>query len=73
LDAEKLKLFGSSGVRGVVNLELNPDLLVKMGIAIVTHSKAKRIIIGRDTRVSGLVFENALVSGILAGGANVRV
>jgi phosphoglucosamine mutase len=72
LDVEVLKLFGSSGVRGVVNLELNPMLLAKIGVAVVTYSKAKKIIIGRDTRVSGLVFENALVSGLLAGGANVN-
>mgnify|MGYP005851074391 CR=1 FL=1 len=66
------KLFGSSGVRGLVNVDLTPILATKIGLAITTFSKAKKILVARDTRVSGLMFENALVSGLLAGGANVN-
>jgi phosphoglucosamine mutase len=68
----KSKLFGSSGVRGVVNVDLTPTLVAKIGLAVATFSKAKNILVARDTRVSGLMFENALVSGLLAGGANVN-
>jgi phosphoglucosamine mutase len=43
-----------------------------MGLAIATFSEAKRVLVARDTRVSGLMLENALVSGLLAGGANAN-
>jgi phosphoglucosamine mutase len=65
------KLFGSSGVRGVVNVDLTPLLAVKIGLAVATFSKAKKVVVARDTRVSGLMLEDALVSGLLAGGATV--
>ena len=66
------KLFGSSGVRGLVNVSLTPLLAAKIGLAIVTFYKAKKILVGRDTRVSGLMLQNALVSGLLAGGTRVN-
>jgi phosphoglucosamine mutase len=59
-------------VRGLVNVDLTPILAMKIGLAITTFSKAKKILVARDTRVSGLMLENALVSGLLAGGANVN-
>jgi phosphoglucosamine mutase len=65
------KLFGSSGVRGLVNVDLTPILTAKIGLAVVTFSKAKRVLAARDTRASGSMLENALVSGLLAAGANV--
>ncbi|MEM3596849.1 MAG: phosphoglucosamine mutase [Candidatus Bathyarchaeia archaeon] len=65
------KLFGSSGIRGIANVDLTPMLAVKVGLAIANFSKAKKVLVARDTRVSGLMIENALVSGILAGGADV--
>jgi len=67
----KSKLFGTSGVRGLVNVDLTPILAAKVGLAVVTFSKAKKVLVARDTRVSGLMLEKALVSGLLAGGANV--
>lgn len=68
----KSKLFGSSGVRGLVNVDLTPVLVAKIGLAVSTFSKAEKILVGRDTRVSGLMVENALVSGLLAGGVKVN-
>ena len=68
----KLKLFGSSGVRGLVNVGLTPVLAAKIGLAVATFSKAKWVLVARDTRVSGLMLENALVSGLLAGGAEAK-
>jgi len=59
-------------VRGIVNVDLTPVLAAKIGLAVVTFSKAKRVLVARDTRVSGLMLENALISGLLAGGAHVR-
>jgi phosphoglucosamine mutase len=64
------KLFGSSGVRGLVNVDLTPILAAKIGLAVVTFSRAKRVLVARDTRASGLMLEHALVSGLLGGGAN---
>jgi len=65
-------LFGSSGVRGLVSVDLTPILTNKIGLAIATFSKMKKTLVARDTRISGLMLENALVSGLLAGGANVN-
>ena len=68
----KPKLFGSSGLRSVVNVGLTPILATKIGVALTTFSKATKVLVGRDTRVSGLVIEDALVSGLLSGGGNVE-
>lgn len=68
----KSELFGSSGVRGLVNVSLTPVLAARIGLAVATSSKPKKALVGRDTRVSGLMLENALVSGLLAGGVRVN-
>lgn len=65
------RLFGSSGVRGLVNADLTPQLACKVASAVVTHAKAKRAIVARDTRVSGDLIESALVSGLLSCGVDV--
>jgi phosphoglucosamine mutase len=67
----KSKLFGSSGIRGLANVEVTSALAVKIGLAVAKFSKAGRVLVARDTRVSGLMLEDALVSGLLAAGANV--
>ena len=69
------RLFGTDGVRGIANKELTPELafnLGKAGIFVLSReSKRPTIIIGKDTRVSGDMLENALTAGILAVGGNV--
>jgi phosphoglucosamine mutase len=65
------KLFGSSGVRGLVNVDLTPVLACKVGFAVASHAKARKALVARDTRVSGSMLEDALVSGLLAGGVDV--
>jgi len=65
------KLFGSSGLRGVVNKDLTPVLAVKVGLALGAFTSAGRICVARDTRLSGSLIENALVSGLLACGSKV--
>ncbi len=64
------RLFGSSGVRGVVNLDLTPELAEKIGVTTVMFSHARRVLVARDTRLSGEMLENALSSGLLAAGAD---
>jgi phosphoglucosamine mutase len=66
------KLFGSSGVRGVVNDDLTPLLAAEVGLAVATFSKANKAVVARDTRVSGLMLESGLVSGLISGGTNVE-
>lgn len=69
------RLFGTDGVRGVANSELTPELAFHLGKAgaFVLRKENKRpvIVIGKDTRVSGDMLENALTAGILAVGGNV--
>ena len=59
------KLFGSSGVRGLANVDLTPQLACKVGLAVAAYAKAKKAVVARDTRVSGSMLEDALVSGLL--------
>jgi phosphoglucosamine mutase len=67
------RLFGSSGVRGLVNVALTPQLACKVGLAVATCANAKHAVVGRDTRVSGPMLEDALVSGLVAAGADVSL
>ena len=73
------RLFGTDGVRGIANKELTPELAYKVGRAgayVLTceTSHRARIVVGKDTRISGDVLENALIAGILSVGAEaVRV
>lgn len=69
------RLFGTDGVRGVVNDFLTPELAYHLGRAAAVHfSKEKEhpvFLIGRDTRLSGSMLECSLASGICAAGGNV--
>lgn len=68
-------MFGTDGVRGVANRDLTPDLAFKLGRAgafILARDNANtRIVIGRDTRISGDMLEAALVAGICSAGVDV--
>jgi len=65
------KLFGSSGVRGLTNVDLTPQLACKVASAVAAHAKAKKVVVGHDTRVSGSMLQEALVSGLLSSGTDV--
>lgn len=69
------RLFGTDGVRGVANQDLTPELAFKLGRAgahVLTDGHSKpRILIGKDTRVSGDMLEAALSAGITSVGADV--
>jgi phosphoglucosamine mutase len=54
-----------------VNADLTPMLASQIGMAIATHSKAKKALVAHDTRTSGPMLENALVSGLTSCGVNV--
>ncbi|MCW3995027.1 MAG: phosphoglucosamine mutase [Candidatus Bathyarchaeota archaeon] len=71
-DADSMaKLFGSSGVRGLANIDLTPLLANKVALAVATYAEAKKAVVARDTRLSGQMLENALVSGLVACGSDV--
>lgn len=69
------RLFGTDGVRGIANKELTPELafnLGKAGAAVLSRDGKRPVfVIGRDTRLSGDMLENALTAGILAVGGHV--
>lgn len=71
------KLFGTDGIRGVANKELSTDLAYKTGLAlghsIMSRNLENRVIIGRDTRISGTLIESAMVSGLMSMGVNVDI
>jgi phosphoglucosamine mutase len=66
-------MFGTDGVRGIANKELTCELAYKLGKAgafvLTEGTKSPKILVGMDTRISGDMLENALVSGILSVGA----
>ena len=71
------KLFGTDGVRGVANVyPMTTEIAMQLGRAIAYISKGSsqrrhRIVIGKDTRLSGYMLENALVAGICSMGVDV--
>src|SRR5688572_716866 len=69
-------LFGTDGMRGVPNLEpMTSHTVMGLGMAMAARlpqpGRHTRIAIGKDTRLSGYMFESALASGIVAMGADV--
>ena len=74
------KLFGTDGVRGTANYDpMTPEMALRLGRAVAHHFRAKhksgrgRIVIGKDTRLSGYLFETALAAGICSMGADVML
>ena len=70
------KLFGTDGIRGVVNAGLDADLAYKVGLAAATvlaKSKGGKplVTIGKDTRISGDLLKGSLISGLCTAGADV--
>lgn len=68
------KLFGTDGIRGVINEELTPELAMKLGNAIGRYylGKYNRFIIAKDTRNSGDLLESAMAAGAASAGMNVE-
>jgi phosphomannomutase/phosphoglucomutase len=65
------KLFGSNGIRGVVNKELTPEMTVRLGSSIGTFFGKKNLLVGHDARTSGPIFAKAVIAGLTATGCNV--
>ena len=71
------KIFGTDGIRGVTNTyPMTPEISLALGKALTKYLSAKtgghvKILVGKDTRLSGYVFEQAIASGITSMGADV--
>lgn len=73
----KLKLFGTDGIRGVANeYPITPEIALRTGRAVARALDAQKpgkhkVVIGKDTRISGYMLETALTSGLVSEGARV--
>ncbi len=74
------KYFGTDGIRGLVGeYPITPDFVIKLGWAVGHYFAEKypdqnnTVIIGKDTRISGYMFESALQAGLVAAGVNVKL
>ena len=71
------KIFGTDGIRGVTNTyPMTPEVSLALGKALTKYLSGKtgghvKILVGKDTRLSGYVFEQAIASGITSMGADV--
>ena len=71
------KLFGTDGVRGTANIHpMTAEMALRIGAAVGRYfrrdaSGVHRVVIGKDTRQSGYMFENALTAGLTSTGMNV--
>lgn len=69
------RYFGTDGVRGVANTELTPELAFRLGrcgaFVLTKEKKRPKIVVGRDTRLSGEMLEASLIAGMLSIGCDV--
>src|SRR5204862_8119586 len=73
---ERRALFGTDGIRGVANRDpMTAEMALRLGQAVAQRfrrtKRAARIVIGKDTRLSGYMLESALQAGIVSAGADV--
>jgi phosphoglucosamine mutase len=74
----KRRYFGTDGIRGQSNIfPMTPDLAMRVGIAVGTlfrrGAHRHRVVIGKDTRLSGYMLENAMVAGFTAAGIDAFI
>ena len=67
-----MKLFGSSGVRGVANNDLTPEFVLRVATAVGTAWGASEAAVARDTRATGSTFADAAASGLRSTGIDVH-
>lgn len=72
------RLFGTDGVRGVAGRDLTPELALRLGRALGLRLRARagagkrpRVVVGRDSRLSGDFLQGALMAGLMAAGSDV--
>ncbi|MEM2740374.1 MAG: phosphoglucosamine mutase [Candidatus Bathyarchaeia archaeon] len=65
------RLFGTNGVRGILNKSISIETLVRLGYAIGTYFEGGRLLVGMDGRIGSPIAKDATVSGLLATGCEV--
>jgi phosphomannomutase/phosphoglucomutase len=66
------RLFGTNGVRGIVNDDMDSDLALRLGMSLGTHlGKGNRVALGTDARTSSPMLADAVASGLMATGCDV--
>ena len=65
-----MKLFGTSGIRGIVNREITPHLALKVGMALGSYVDGS-VAVGHDSRTSSIMLKNAIISGLISCGRDV--
>ncbi len=73
--AKARHLFGTDGIRGPANIHpMTPEVALRLGMAVAAHfGRHGRVVIGKDTRLSGYMFETALAAGVCSMGAQVML
>ena len=66
-----MKLFGTSGIRGVYGEKITPELALEVGLALGTHLGGGKVLIARDVRRTSFLLENSLASGLESTGCAV--
>ncbi len=67
-----VKLFGTDGVRGVFNEDLDPEKALKIGMAIATYLPYRaKVLVGRDLRGGSYTIYSAVIAGLMSSGADV--
>ncbi|MEM2102518.1 MAG: phosphoglucosamine mutase [Candidatus Bathyarchaeia archaeon] len=69
--SQERRLFGTNGIRGIVNEDLTPEFVINIGAAIGTFFEHKRLLVGYDGRTSNIMFAHAVTSGLTATGCDV--
>ncbi|UCE73672.1 MAG: hypothetical protein JSV56_11695 [Methanomassiliicoccales archaeon] len=65
------RLFGTNGIRGIVNEDMNTDLALNIGMAIGTYIEGGKVAIATDTRTSNDMLKSAVFSGLLTTGSSI--
>ncbi|MEQ8289491.1 MAG: phosphoglucosamine mutase [Gammaproteobacteria bacterium] len=76
-NTKKRQYFGTDGIRGTVgDGVINPDFIMRLGWAagrVLAKKGSGPVLIGKDTRISGYMFESALEAGLSAAGVDIRL
>ena len=71
------RYFGTDGIRGRVgDPQINPEFVLKLGWAlgkVLSRQGRSKVVIGKDTRISGYMFESALEAGLVAAGVDIMM
>lgn len=67
----KKMLFGTNGIRGVINVDLTPEFVTKIGMALGAYFSGKEILVGCDCRLGNYMIKSAVVSGLISSGCSV--